>query len=328
MIRHESTMRRFRTPLLGIALVYTYGVVGYALFGFGVIDALYMTSLALTTAGFNPVGELTLGEKAFTISIAVFGVSLFLVILALLTSMVAEGTIGFASRRRRMDKRIDDLRDHFIICAYGRVGRTAARELEAEGVAFVVIDRLEELESQMQSDGVLYMIGDPTAEGILQLAGIERARALITAVDSDADNVYITLTARSLNPEVFIVARASEPKSPERLYRAGADRVISPYVSSGRHMAMLALRPRVVDYLEITGRDETPLRLEELLVEEGSPLIGKTVADVGGDAHPVVLRRADGKVLPNPVGSEEVRAGDLIVLLGAPVDLRSAEGDR
>ena len=324
--RSDGLLRHLRVPVIGIALVCSYGVIGYVLFGFGFIDALYMTSLALTTAGFNPVGDLTQGEKAFTITIAVFGVTLFLVILALLTSLMVEGRIGIVSRRRRMDKRIGSMKGHFIIAAYGRVGRTAARELEAEGVPFVVVDRLEELEPIMQSDGVPYLLGDPTSESVLQQAGIERARALISAVDSDADNVYITLTARSMNPDLFIVARASEPKSPERLYRAGANRVISPYVSSGRHMAMLALRPRVVDYLEISGRDEKPLRLEEFLVEEDSPLVGHSVDEVGGAAVPLVVRRASGEVVTNPNGSEDVRAGDLIVLLGAPVDLRRAEG--
>ena len=225
-----------------------------------------------------------------------------------------------------MDGQIAKLRDHFIIAAYGRVGRAAARELEAEGVPFVVLDRLDDLEAQMRSDGVLYKVGDPTSERTLQEAGIARARGLISAVDSDADNVYITLTARSLNPDLFIVARASEPKSPERLYRAGADRVISPYVSSGRHMAMLALRPRVVDYLEIAGRDAEPLRLEELLVEDGSPLIGASIADVGGDALPLVVRRADGELIANPAPHEVVREGDLIVLLGGSPALQRAEG--
>lgn len=328
MAVRDSVAARLRLPLIGILVVYTYGVIGYVLFGFGVVDALYMTSLALTTAGFNPVGDLTAGEKSFTISIAIFGVTLFLVILAMITSLMAEGRIGIASRRKRMQKRIDQLRDHFVICAYGRVGRTVARELEGEGVPFVVIDRLDELEPQMQQDGVLYIIGDPTSEQVLQQAGIERARALVTAVDSDADNVYITLTGRSINPELFIVARASEPKSPERLYRAGANRVISPYVSSGRHMALLALRPRVVDYLEIVGHDQEPLRLEEVLVEADSPLIGKPLAEVAGSATPLVLRHDSGEIVTNPDGTTPLTVGDLIVLVGAPRELKSAEGGR
>lgn len=208
-------------------------------------------------------------------------------------------------------------KDHYIVCAYGRVGRTVARELEAEGHPFIVIERRQDLEHQMISDGVRYLVGDPTSEVLLRSAGIARARALITCVDSDADNVYITLTARALNADLFIVARASDPKTRHRLTHAGADRIVSPYVSSGTHMAMLALRPRIVDYLEIVGHDERTLRFEELEVERGSPLEGATVADVTGGLRPLVIRRADGSVLAQPAGGERVRGGDLIVLLGA-----------
>lgn len=223
-----------------------------------------------------------------------------------------------------MDRRIAALNNHYIICAYGRVARAAARELEAEGVPFVVIDRLEELEERMRADGVHYIIADPTSDAVLREAGIERARGLVSAVDSDADNVYITLTARSMRPELFIVARASESAAADRLYRAGADRVISPYVSSGRHMAMLALRPRIVDYIDIAGRGDETLRLEEVLIDERSPLVGLTLGAVSGGATPLVIRR-EGNVLSNPAASELLQAGDLLVLLGRPADLRRVE---
>ncbi len=134
-----------------------------------------------------------------------------------------------------MSKRTEDLKDHFIICAYGRVGRTVAREFESEGVAFVVIDANEELEEDMVNDGVVYLIGDPTSEPLLQAAGIERARGLVCAMDSDAANVYVTLSARSQNRDMIIVARAAQSSTDERLYTAGADRIISPYVETGRH---------------------------------------------------------------------------------------------
>ena len=208
------------------------------------------------------------------------------------------------------------LKDHYIVCAYGRVGRTVVRELEAEGHPILVIERRQDLEAQMTSDGVRHLIGDPTSELMLRSAGVGRARALITCVDSDADNVYITLTARSLNPELFIVARASDPKTRDRLIHAGADRIVSPYVSSGTHMAILALRPRIVDYLEIVGRDDRMLRFEELEIERGSPLEGSTVGEATGGVTPLVIRRADGTILDQPTTEERVRGGDLIVLLG------------
>ena len=313
--------------LLALTLVaYAYGLIGYLLFGFSLVDAAYMSGLTLTTAGFAPVAELAPGEKIFTTSIAFLGVGLFLLVLATLTAAVAEGQLGDAGRRRRMQRRIAALKDHFIVCAYGRVGRAVAREFESEGVAFVVLDAQAELEELMRADGVAYRIADPTREPVLREAGAERARGLICAVDSDADNVYITLTARSINPDFFIVARASDPHSPERLYRAGADRVISPYVSSGRHMALLGLRPRVVDYLDIAGLGENRVRLEEILIEAGSPFVGATVAEVSGEATPLLIRRNVGHLVPRPEGPEQLEAGDVLVVVGEPRLLRPVEG--
>jgi voltage-gated potassium channel len=187
-------------------------------------------------------------------------------------------------------------------------------------VAFVVIDALEELETRLRQDGVLYMLGDPTSEPILRRAGIERARGLVCAVDSDATNVYITLTARSLNPDIYIVARASGPESPERLYRAGANRVISPYSSSGKQMALLVLRPRVVDSLEVLGR-----RLEELQIEDGSEMVGLPVREACGAAVPLVIYRSDGETVANPGPEVLVQGGDRILAWGAAADLRPVE---
>ena len=225
-----------------------------------------------------------------------------------------------------MQKKITDLRDHFTLCSYGRVGRAVAREFESEGIPFVVIDAKEEVEEQMQTDGVLHVLADPTQEMVLRLAGVERARGLICAVDSDAANVYITLTARAINPNLYIVARASDPNSPERLYRAGADRVISPYVSSGRHMALLSLRPRVVDYLDIVGLGEKKVRLEEVLIESGSPFEGATVGEVCGEAIPLLVRHNDGNLEPNPDRHERLEVDDLLVVVGEPRTLRPVEG--
>ena len=263
---------------------------------------------------------------ALAISFAVLvGVAL-VVVLAAKTAAITDSPLSIAARRSRMQKKVADLKDHFIVCAYGRVGRAVAREFESEGVSFVVVDTKTELQDLMRTDGIVYLIDDPTRQQTLRRAGIERARGLICAVDSDAANVYITLAARSINPALFIVARASEPDSPEHLYRAGADRVISPYISSGRHMALLALRPRVVDYLDIAGLGEKKVRLEEILIETGSPFVGATVAKVSGDAIPLLIRRNVGHLVPRPEGHEELEAGDLLVVVGEPRLLRPVEG--
>lgn len=307
-----------------VGILFVVGTIGFMMLGEDFVHAIYQTGLVLTTVGFTPEDRPGAVEKIFTASLAFGGVVAFFGTLAVFTSALVEGHIGMLSRRRRMDRRIAALNNHYIICAYGRVARAAARELEAEGVPFVVIDRLEELEERMRADGVHYIIADPTSDAVLREAGIERARGLVSAVDSDADNVYITLTARSMRPELFIVARASESAAADRLYRAGADRVISPYVSSGRHMAMLALRPRIVDYIDIAGRGDETLRLEEVLIDERSPLVGLTLGAVSGGATPLVIRR-EGNVLSNPAASELLQAGDLLVLLGRPADLRRVE---
>lgn len=324
--RGPSHLRR-RVALLisAITVIFTYGTGGYMVFGFGFIDSLYMTALALTTAGFTPAGELDGGAKVFTVSVAVLGVTAFLAALGVLTTALAERGFSPHARRKRMEKRIEALADHHIICAYGRVGRIVAREYESEGVPFVVIDPKEELEEQMQADGVLYVIGDPSSERVLRGVGVERARGLVCAVDSDATNVYIALMARSMNPDIFIVARAGEAGSAERLHRAGADRVVSPYVTSGRHMALVSLRPRVVDFFEVVGLGGREARLDELAVEEGSPMIGRALTEACGEAVALLLRRGTGEVITNPKGDERLAPGDIIFLFGEPAVLRAVE---
>jgi voltage-gated potassium channel len=301
---------------IGIVVVFLYGFVGWLLFGFGVVDALTQTALTLTTVGLGVGRPLSAAEKLFTASVAIGGVTAFLVFLTMLAAALTEGRFMLGQRRRRMQNRINDLSGHYILCAYGRVGRAVARELEGEGVRFVVVDQKEELEDLLRYDGFMHIIGDPTHEVVLRQAGLERARAIIIAVDSDSDAVYISLIARDLNPKIYIVARAGEPDSPERLLRAGADRVVSPYVTSGRHMALLAVRPRIVDYVDIDAPGDRKLRLEEVAIEPESPLVGRTVGEVASEASVILLRRQTGETIPSPPSEERVLEGDLLVLFG------------
>lgn len=309
-----------------VAVLVGYGTVGYTLFGFGAADAVYMTVLTLTTEGFVAPGPFPAGAKLFTASLALLGVTVFLAALGVLGNAVAEGQFGPNWRKRRMERRIGAMRDHFIVCAYGRVGRSVARELEAERIPFVVVDARAELETDLTGDGVPHLIGSPSAETMLRRAGINRARGLVCAVDSDAENVYITLVARSLNPRIAIVARAAEETSADRLYRAGATRVVSPYVTSGRRMALLAVRPHVVDFLEVSRGASGEFRLEELVVPEGSDLVGREVGAACGAALPLLVRRGDGALLPNPARTARLRAGDVVIVFGEPGALRPIEG--
>ncbi len=315
--RGDSLWRRIRWATLLLVLAFAYGVAGYMILeGWGFLDALYMTAITFTTVGYLEVRPLDATGRIFTLSVMALGVGLVLITIALAAQWVIEGAWTPQTRRRRMQRRIDALTDHYLICAYGRVGRAAAHEFEAEGVPFVVIDPKEELEERMRQDGVLYLIDDPSEEGVLERAGVRRARGLVCAVDSDATNVYITLLARSLNPDLFIVARASEPGSDRRLLAAGADRVISPFVSSGRHMALVALRPRVADVLEVEPGTARSMRLEEVRIEEGSPQAGRTVAEAFGPVPVLAIRHAGGQITANPSGDLVLAPGDLVLAIG------------
>ncbi len=311
----RSPLRR-RLLWIGVALIVAvvYGVAGYMLLeGWGFIDSLYMTVTTMTTVGFREVNELDTGGRIFTLSVVLLGAGVALVGISLTAAVIAEAELAGVPRRKRMDKRIEALHDHFIVCAYGRVGRAAVRELTAAGMPFVVLDTKEELRERMADDGVPFLVEDPSLEPTLRKAGVERARALICAVDSDATNVYITLTARSLNPSLFIVARASEPGSAERLERAGADRIVSPFVSSGRHMVRMAQDPGIVDLFDEGSGARLSIEVEERLIEPGSSLAGRTVADAPGAV--LAIRRTDGEVEPSPAPEVQLGEGDVVLLL-------------
>jgi voltage-gated potassium channel len=319
----SALSRRVRWAFAALAAVFAFGVVGYMVFeDWSFLDALYMTVITLTTVGFREVRPLDATGQVFTIVLLVMGVGLALITVALIAQMVTESQLGVRSRRRRMEREIDRLRDHTIICAYGRVGRAAARELRDSGRSFVVIDPQEDLRERMDEDGVLYLIDDPSSEAVLKRAGVDRARSLVCAVDSDATNVYITLIARSIRTDLQIVARASEPGSPERLERAGADRVVSPFVTSGQHMAKMAMRPELVDVL---GEEEgqRTLAVEERVVQGGSSLAGRRVADAG--APVLALRRRSGETVANPPADLELAEGDTVLMLAAEAGARPGE---
>lgn len=309
--------------LVGVAV---YGVAGYMLLeGWSFVDALYMVVLILSSVGFREVRPLDTGGQIFTISLMMLGVTLLLVTVALVAQAVAEGGLGARGRRRRMQRAVDRMSGHFIVCGYGRVGRTVARELEGEGAPFVVVDRNEELEPELMRDGVATLFGDATSDDVLRAAGIARAKGLVSTLDSDANNVFVTIVARALNADLYVVARASEATSADRMYKAGADRVVSPYVSSGRHMALLALRPRVVDYMDVTSEDGPGLRLEEVVIEARSALEGRLLSEIVGDAVPLVVKRVDGELIQMPDATMRVGAGDVVVLLS---DLPAQDSSR
>ncbi|HEU4527232.1 MAG TPA: NAD-binding protein [Actinomycetota bacterium] len=317
MATSSEGFRRIRWAMLALVVALAYGVSGYMLLqGWPFLDALYMTVTTFTTVGFREVRPLDDAGRVFTLSVIAIGVALVLITIALAAQWVIEGQWGERARRRRMQRRIDGLSDHYLICAYGRVGRAIAREFEAEGVSFVVIDPKEDLQERMDQDAVPYLIEDPSEEEVLLRAGVRRARGLVCAVDSDATNVYITLMARSLNPDLFIVARASERGSDARLLKAGADRVVSPFVSSGRHMALVALHPRAADVVEVESGGATSLRLEELRIEAGSQTAGRSIAEAIGSTPVLAIRHPGGQITANPPQDHVLQQGDLVLMIG------------
>ena len=222
-----------------------------------------------------------------------------------------------------MQKMIDSLSDHYIICGFGRVGRQAARDLRAADAKYVIVDSTagnREL-ALAQGVGVRYIDGDASDDAILRQAGIERARAILACADSDAENIFITLTARELCPNIAIVARASVEDSEKKLLRAGANRVISPYKSSGTEMARLALHPQVSGVVDVN----TEYRLEEIVVEVGARGANKTIGDVRGGAMIVGVRLADGSFNPQPPAETVLRPGDVLLAMGTPRTLDRLE---
>jgi voltage-gated potassium channel len=310
---------RVAIPVVLLALALVYGTVGFmVLEGFGLIDALYMTVTTLTTVGFGEIQPLTPTGRVFTISLITMGVVVVFDLFAVFTSLVASGRLNKILGRRSMDRTIERLRDHHIICSYGRVGRAAAKELSERGAAVVVIERLPELEPLLIEAGLAYLIGDSTEEAVLEHAGIRRAKGLLCAVDSDAENVYIALTARALNPELFIIARASSPESVDKLQRAGSDRVVSPYVVSGMRMASMALSPAVLEFADMVSV-ASDLRVEELLIGEGSGLESRSISDVCAPYEGVMVlavRKSAGELVIPPRADTVLHENDLLIAVG------------
>jgi len=227
-----------------------------------------------------------------------------------------------------MKNRIARLKEHFILCGYGRVGEEIAQAFSEEGVPFVIIANNEEHIARAEKEGYLCILGDATSDEVLKEAGIERAHGLVSAVGTDTDNTFITLSAREVRPDLFIEARSSKPESEGKLRRAGADRVISPHAIGGRRMAMLALRPAVVDFIDtVTYGRGRELELENVDVAGGSPLVGRTMEQARSKDGITVLamRKKSGKLLANPPGAEIVEEGDRLIVIGTKKRLAALE---
>jgi voltage-gated potassium channel len=273
---------------------------------------------AATVGGF-PQPRTTVGQ-IIHVALIVVGVGTLFYALAIVAEFFAAGHLGDLLAARRTQHMIDALAGHHIVCAYGRVGRQVVRDLRAARAEFVVIDPRPENRILAAREGVPFIEGDATDDVVLEEAGIARARAIIACADSDADNVFITLTARELRADIAIVARAGIEDTEKKLKRAGADRVISPYKASGTEMARLALHPQLTGIVDV----DVEYRLEEIVAQEGCEAIGQTLGDIRGGAMIVGLRRAAG-FQPQPPPDTSIRCADTLVALGTPNTLARLE---
>jgi voltage-gated potassium channel len=328
MLRNRIVARS-RLPVLVVTLAVAYGTVGYWLVeGKNLLDAFYETMLTLSTLGVGPGPPPGPGGKIFTVSVILFGVVALFTAIGVGTEVVVSGEFGRWLRMNQVSRSIDRLSGHYVICAYGRVGRAVLEEVRRRGYTAVVIESKPELEPLLAEHGVRYIPGDPADETVLRQAGIERARGLMCAVDSDAANVFITLTARALNPGLRIVARASEKASVDKLVRAGADEVVSPYGLTGRRMAILAVQPSVLEVLDLLNLG-SDIRLEEVAVRAGMHLDSLTIAEARARYAGVAilaLKKPGSEVSANPDHEMRLAPGDLIVALG-PAEILNRMAD-
>ena len=305
-------LRRLR--MLGVVLagIVALGTVGLVLTeDVGVWRGFVWTLDILATVGSIPAPE-TIPGQIVKVALIVLGVGTLFYGLVTVTEVFVSGHLAELLQERRAQKLIDATSDHYIICGFGRVGRQVARDLRAAGARYVVVDHNPEMRDHAQGIGVRFIEGEPSDDEVLRAAGVMRARGVIACVDSDADNIFITLTVRGLRPDIAVVARASEEAVEPKLLRAGATRVISPYKTSGSEMARIALNPQIRGALEV----DTQYRMEEIEVAPGSAGEGQPIADVRGGAIIVGVRDASGQFQPQPPLETVLGAGDMVLAMG------------
>jgi voltage-gated potassium channel len=327
-----SPRRRLIYIAIALLAVIAVGTIGYKVIGgeeWSFLDAIYMTVITLSTVGFKEVHELSDTGKVFTIVLVIGGVGVMLYSLANIFQFFIEGQLTDIFERRRMKDNIAKLKGQIIVCGYGQVGQEVALTLRSEGVPFVIVDQSPEAIAEATRDGHLCVQGDATKDDVLTESGIQQARGLVAAVGSDADNIFITLSAKGLKPGLLVVARAFAEESESKLKRAGADRVILPLRLGGKRMAMIALHPLVIDFVETTihSRDREFV-LEDIKIASDSPVAGMTIKqgqEFSGGASILAVRKKGGALLANPPQETRLEQEDEMVVMGTRQQLRTLE---
>jgi voltage-gated potassium channel len=327
-----TPFRRLRLSLALLVAVAAVGTFGYVTIeGYPLLDAVYMTVTTLTTVGFGEVHPLSPAGRLFTVGLIIFGLGTVSAAVGSALEILFGEQLRERVHHQRMERRLHEIKDHVIICGYGRIGQEVARELQRHDLPFVVIDRDPQDSASLEAAGILHVVGDASEEETLRHAGIEHARTLVAVASTDADNIFITLTSRSLNPRLYIVARSVREQDEHKLRRAGADRVISPYVIGARRIAIDIYRPEVVDFLDMYARGaERELEIDSIPISPTAPFAGQPLRESGirerTGCTVLALRDAGtGRFNINPAPDTPLSAGDAMIVLGTLEQLQNLQ---
>ena len=315
--------RRLLTVALLLLGLWILGVTGYVIIeGWDVLDAIYMTTISLTTVGYNEVHPLSPAGRIFTVLLIAMGVGLFFYAFRVLAGAIIEGHLKGLLGKRKMQKTISNLKQHFIICGYGRIGMSICRVLKERQYPLVVIENDPSIIQEIEINNLLYVTGNATHDEILIQAGVERAKGIICVLSTDSDNVYITLTARSLNPGLLIVARADDAHAENKMIQAGANRVISPYEIGARRMALAVLQPTVTEFLDLAVHSSAfDLSIEQVEIDSKSSLDGVSLVDAALrqklGVTVLAVQQSSGEMTLTLPPDYIIRGGDIVVALGS-----------
>lgn len=319
--------RRIRTIIGALAAVTIFGVVGYLLLGFPLLDALYQTVTTLAAVGYREVHPLTPAGQVFTMVFIAIGVGTFLYSITVMVGVLVEGDLQRYIGSRQMDSQIRRLADHVIICGYGRVGKATTDYLLATGVAVVVVDRDADILAGLGD--VAHLVGDVTNDDMLRNAGIARARALVVALDTDQDTVYVVLSARALNPDMVIVAQARTAEARDKLVLAGATRAVNPQLIGGRRLAAFALQPDVAEFMDVVMQDgELDYRMQQVSIPSRSPLAGHTLGELDlpsrfGASVLAVRSPHQGPFTAHPADDVRLEPGSVLITFGTSAQVQA-----
>ena len=323
--------RRLAYIVASLGLAVITGTVGFMLVeGYPLFDAFYMTLITISTVGYHEIHPLSHAGRIFNSFLIIFGVTTMFFAIGAMTQSIIELELGEYFGKRRAKRMIDKLEKHFIICGFGRVGRNAAHELKRAGVPFVIVDKNPERVEKAMMAAMLAVAADSTRDDTLRSVGVERARGLVSALSTDADNLFVILSAKNLNPNLYVATRAGEEEAEDKLRRAGADAVFAPYTTAGYRLAQAVLRPHVFQFFDVATKSMgLDVIIEQVRVPESSEYVSRSLeqTNIRRDLGVIVLaiRKGDGRMVFNPPAETVISGSDHLIVMGEPKNLRTLE---